>query len=143
MRAMVLGTYRDSDLGHDHPLTALLADLHRDQGGERMTLTGLESEDVVALMEAAAGQELDADGRELADEIARETAGNPFFAGELLRHLSESGAIERQEDGRWRWWGELSELGLPQSVREVDRATGRAPGRRCPHGAQRRRGHRP
>ena len=119
MRAMVLGTYRDSDLGHDHPLTALLADLHRDQGGERMTLTGLESEDVVALMEAAAGQELDADGRELADEIARETAGNPFFAGELLRHLSESGAIERQEDGRWRVVGQLSELGLPRSVREV------------------------
>ena len=119
MRAMVLGTYRDSDLGHDHPLTALLADLHRDQGGERMRLTGLESGDVVALMEAAAGQELDADGRELADEIARETAGNPFFAGELLRHLSESGAIERQEDGRWRVVGELSELGLPRSVREV------------------------
>ena len=119
MRAMVLGTYRDSDLGHDHPLTALLADLHRDQGGERMRLTGLESGDVVALMEAAAGQELDADGRELAGEIARETAGNPFFAGELLRHLSESGAIERQEDGRWRVVGDLSELGLPRSVREV------------------------
>ena len=84
-----------------------------------MKLTGLESEDVLALMEAAAGQELDADGRALAAEIARETAGNPFFAGELLRHLTESGAIEQQEDGRWRVVGDLSELGLPQSVREV------------------------
>ena len=119
MRAMVVGTYRDSDLSRDHPLTALLADLHRDQGGERIKLTGLESEDVLALMEAAAGQELDEDGRALAAEIARETAGNPFFAGELLRHLTESGAIEQQEDGRWRVVGDLSELGLPQSVREV------------------------
>src|SRR5262249_52334180 len=119
MQTMVVGTYRDSDLGPDNPLTALLADLHRDQGGERMELTGLEAADVLELMEAAAGQELEADGRELATEIARETAGNPFFAGELLRHLTESGAIEQGEDGRWRVVGDLSELGLPRSVREV------------------------
>ncbi len=119
MRVMVVGTYRDSDLSRDHPLTALLADLHREQGGERMKLTGLESEDVLALMEALAGQELDEDGRALAAEITRETAGNPFFAGELLRHLTESGAIVQHEDGRWHLVGDLAELGLPQSVREV------------------------
>jgi class 3 adenylate cyclase/tetratricopeptide (TPR) repeat protein len=119
MPVMVVGIYRDSDLSRDHPLTALLADLHRDQGGERMNLTGLESEDVLAFMEALAGQELDEDGRALAVEVTRETAGNPFFAGEVLRHLTESGAIAKQEDGRWRLTGELADLGLPQSVREV------------------------
>ena len=119
MRVMVMGIYRDSDLSRDHPLTALLADLHRDQGGERMKLTGLESDDVLALIEAAAGQELDEDGRALAAEITRETAGNPFFAGELLRHLTESGAIVQEDDGRWRLVGDLAKLGLPQSVREV------------------------
>ncbi len=39
--AMVVGTYRDSDLSRDHPLAALLADLHREQGVERIKLTGL------------------------------------------------------------------------------------------------------
>ena len=43
MRVMVMGIYRDSDLSRDHPLTALLADLHRDQGGERMKLSGIDS----------------------------------------------------------------------------------------------------
>ncbi len=105
-RTMVVGTYRDSDLSRDHPLTALLADLHRDEGGERIRLTGLESADVAVLMEAATGQELDEDGRALAAEIARETAGNPFFAGEILRHLTESGAIAEQQDGRWRMMGD-------------------------------------
>ena len=119
MRVMVVGTYRDSDLSRDHPLTALLADLHREQGVERVKLTGLDSEDVLALMEAAAGQELDEDGRALAAEITRETAGNPFFAGELLRHLTESGAIVQEDGGRWRVVGDLADLGLPQSVREV------------------------
>jgi class 3 adenylate cyclase/tetratricopeptide (TPR) repeat protein len=116
--AMVVGTYRDSELSHDHPLTALLADLHREQGVERLKLTGLLSEDVLALMEAAAGHELDRDGQALAEEITRETAGNPFFAAELLRHLTESGAIV-EEGGRWRLVGHVAELGLPQSVYEV------------------------
>jgi class 3 adenylate cyclase/tetratricopeptide (TPR) repeat protein len=119
MRVMVVGTYRDSDLSRDHPLTPLLADLHREQAGERVRLTGLESDDVLALMAALAGQELDEDARALAQAITRETAGNPFFAGELLRHLIESGAIVRENDGRWRLVGDLDELGLPQSVREV------------------------
>ncbi len=119
MRALVVGTYRDSDLSREHPLTALLADLHREQGVERMKLTGLDSEDVLALMEAAAGHELDDDGRALAREIARETAGNPFYAGEVLRHLTETGALVQEDGGRWRLTGSLAELGLPQSVREV------------------------
>src|SRR5450755_832188 len=82
-------------------------------------LAGLGVEDVVALMEAAAGQQMDEVGRALAEEITLETAGNPFFAGELLLHLTESGAIVQSDDGRWRLAGELSELGLPESVREV------------------------
>ena len=119
MAVMLVGTYRDSELPHDHPLTALLADLHREQGVERMALTGLDFEDVAALMEAAAGHEVDDAGRALAEQITRETAGNPFFVGEVLRHLTESGAIVQQQDGRWRLAGDVADLGLPQSVREV------------------------
>jgi class 3 adenylate cyclase/tetratricopeptide (TPR) repeat protein len=117
--ALLVGTYRDSDLAREHSLTALLADLHREQGVERVKLTGLDSGEVLALMEAGAGHELDRDGRALAEEITRETAGNPFFAGEVLRHLTESGAIVQEQDGRWRLVGNIAELGLPQSVREV------------------------
>jgi class 3 adenylate cyclase/tetratricopeptide (TPR) repeat protein len=119
MRVLVIGTYRDSDLAREHPLAALLADLHRERGVERIKLTGLDREDVLALMEAIAGHELDEDGRALAQAITRESAGNPFFTGELLRHLTESGAIVQEDGGRWRLVGDLAELGLPQSVREV------------------------
>lgn len=119
MAVTVLGTYRDSELPHDHPLLALLADLHKEQGVERMKLSGLGADDVVALMEATAGHELDEQGRVLAEEITRETAGNPFFAGEVLRHLTESGAIVQLPDGRWHLVGDLADLGMPQSVREV------------------------
>jgi class 3 adenylate cyclase/tetratricopeptide (TPR) repeat protein len=119
MRVMVVMIYRETDLSRDHPLVALLADLHRERGGERMKLAGLESADVFALMQCLAGHELGDNGRELAQEITRETAGNPFFAGELLRHLVESGALVHADDGRWRLVGDLSERKSPQSVRQV------------------------
>jgi class 3 adenylate cyclase/tetratricopeptide (TPR) repeat protein len=119
MRVLVIGAYRDSELSPDHPLTTLLADLRREQGVERLQLTGLHFKEVEALIEAVAGHELDEDGRALAAEITRETEGNPFFAGEMLRHLMESGAIVQEQDGRWRLVGNLAELGMPQGVREV------------------------
>jgi class 3 adenylate cyclase/tetratricopeptide (TPR) repeat protein len=118
-RLLVLGTYRDSDLTRRHPLAELLAALRREQGATRIQLAGLEEPEVVALMEAAAGHELDRTGQGLAHEVLRETDGNPFFVAELLRHLAESGALYQGADGRWALRGSLGELGLPQSIREV------------------------
>jgi class 3 adenylate cyclase len=119
MRLLVLGTYRGSDLARGHPLSDLLAQLHSEAGVRRVALAGLDEPDVVALIETAAGHELDEAGRQIARHFARETDGNPFFVAELLRHLIESGEIAQGEDGRWRLEGELRDLGLPQSVREV------------------------
>ena len=93
MRLLAIGTYRDSDMTRSHPLAELLADLHREEGVSRIPLTGLEEEHVIAIMEAAAGHEMDDTGRRLARAIVRETDGNPFYVAELLRHLTESGVL--------------------------------------------------
>ena len=118
-RLLLLGTYRDSDLSGSHPLTGVLADLRREEGVERLTLRGLDQDEVVSLMEAAARHELGATGIALAREIAAETDGNPFFVVEMLRHLLESGALVRAPEGRWELRQQPDALGLPQSVREV------------------------
>ena len=44
-------------------------------------------------MAVAAGHELDADALVLAEEIASETDGNPFFVGEVLRSLVSPGGF--------------------------------------------------
>ncbi len=119
MSLLLLGTYRDSELSRDHPLTGLLADLRAEQGVERISLEGLDEPDVVAMMEAAAGHEMDSLGLKLAHDIAAETSGNPFFVAEMLRHLTESGQLVQGRAGRWELSGGLGNLGLPQSVREV------------------------
>jgi len=118
-RLMVIGAYRESDLTREHPLTELLAELRREHGVERIALKGLDRPDVIAIMEAVAGHDLDETGHALAHEVLGETDGNPFFVAEILRHLDETGALYRGEDGRWTLRGELHEIGLPQSVREV------------------------
>jgi predicted ATPase len=89
---MMIVTYRDSDLTKDHPLTGVLADLRRSDGIERIGLSGLGPDEVAELVAAAAGHTLDADGLALAGGLATETGGNPFFVGEILRNLIESGA---------------------------------------------------
>jgi DNA-binding SARP family transcriptional activator len=116
---LVLGTYRDSDLAPGHPLAGMLADLRRVPGVERIDVGGLGVDEVAELMEDRLGQEVGAAGRRLAEEIADETGGNPFFAGEILSHLRQSGKLARDRNGRWRLPATIADLGVPASVREV------------------------
>ena len=118
-RLMGIGTFRDSEVGSNRALSEALAALRREQGVERLGLTGLGHDDVIQLMETAAGHEMDELGTALAEQIAGETDGNPFFVAEMLRHLIESDTLVRRDDGRWELRAEMDKLGLPQSVREV------------------------
>ena len=119
MRVLVLGTYRDSELSGSHPLADVLAALHRQRGVSRINLTGLDDTEVVALLEAMAGYALDDAGANLAHAVCQETDGNPFFVSEVLRHLSETGAIYQDATGRWTAKDSLDQITLPDSVREV------------------------
>jgi class 3 adenylate cyclase len=119
MRVLVLGTYRDNELPHAHALVETLAALHRQTGVSRIELQGLDDRGVLAFLEAAAGQTLDEAGVGLAQAVYRETDGNPFFVGEVLRHLAETGAIYQDAEGRWVPDATLEQIALPDSVREV------------------------
>jgi len=109
-RMQIIGTYRSTDLDRSHPLAAMLADLHRDGTADRLSLSGLDEDDVTAYV-AEAGY----NDEELARALASVTGGNPFFLIEALRHVDESG-------GRW------DQSTLPQGVREaVSRRLSRLP----------------
>ena len=119
LRLLVLVTYRDSDIGRGHPMSQLLAELRRDDAMERLALSGLDASAVAAFIEAAAGHTLDDEEEQaLPTVVWRETNGNPFFLGEVLRHLSESGAVG-QRGGRWVLNTAVDRLGIPEGVRDV------------------------
>jgi class 3 adenylate cyclase len=117
-KVLLLGTYRRSDLAASHSLADLLADLRREPGVRRLALDGLSEPEIAEMIAAAAGEPLGEEGRGLSRELSRETDGNPYYVAELLRHLAESGAVQ-QESGHWSLRSELSDLELPQSIREV------------------------
>ena len=117
-RLLILGTYRDTELTHDHPLVELVADLRRETRVERLALSGLDGVGVAAIIEHAAGQALDEDGAVLARAIHEETDGNPFFVREVLRHLAETGAVQRGGAG-WVTRMAVDEMGIPEGVRDV------------------------
>ena len=73
----------------------------------------------MALLETNAGHELTEQGLALRDALTAETEGNPFFVGEILRHLAETHALYRDESGWWVTSADLRAEGLPVSVREV------------------------
>ena len=75
MRVLVLGTYRYSELSRSHPLSDTLAALRRQSGFSRIELTGLDDNDVVTYLEAAAGQTLDDAGVGLAHAVYRGPMG--------------------------------------------------------------------
>jgi len=113
-RLCILGTYRESELPAPHPLTELLAELRRERDVLRVSLSGLETTQVQALVETVTTPDVSS---QLAGRMTDSTGGNPFFVGELLRHLRETGALkdlaalhEQRAD---------STLGLPEGVREV------------------------
>lgn len=73
--ALVLVTYRDDELGEDHPLRRALGDLATQRTTRRMRLVPL-SQDAVRTL--AGGREVDI------VELHRITGGNPFYVSEIL-----------------------------------------------------------
>ncbi len=82
---LVLATFRDTDVGPDHPLTPVLADLRRTPGVERLALAGLSVDELSHLLEGQAQT-----ARALAASLHEATEGNPFFVAEVLRDVAES-----------------------------------------------------
>jgi DNA-binding CsgD family transcriptional regulator/tetratricopeptide (TPR) repeat protein len=72
---LVVATYRDDELGPDHPLRSVIGGLAGAPGVDRMRLPALSPD---AVRELAAPHAVDA------DELFRRTGGNPFFVSEAL-----------------------------------------------------------
>jgi tetratricopeptide (TPR) repeat protein len=92
---LVVGTYRDTELEGDDPLSELLADLHRDDLAARLTLTGMSQAEVARLARAVSGEAI-ADER--ARELYRATGGNPLFVRELAGQHEVGAVPERISD---------------------------------------------
>ena len=115
--ALLVATFRDTELPPKHPLREVLAELACERGVGRVVLGGLDEAEVLSLVQHAAALPVGGGGA-LAKALWRETDGNPLFVTEMLRHLVESGAVS--DVGQLRLsTGNLEGVGVPESVRVV------------------------
>ena len=104
---LLIGTYRDVELGRHHPLSRVLGELSGLDRCCRVVLRGLGEEEIASYVERSAGT---AAPPELVSEVHRQTEGNPFFVGEVVRLLASEGALDGAGGDR---------LLIPQGVRDV------------------------
>ena len=101
---MIIGCYRDTEVGPGHPLRALLGEVGRSR--ELIELPGLDRGGVARLIAQVGGAD---PGPDLVKQVFARTAGNPFFVREVTRLLASRGDLDRV-DGR---------AGVPEGVRQV------------------------
>jgi len=109
-RLLVIATYRDQDYGREHPLADALGELTRAAVTRCIPLAGLREQDVARYIEMTAGLDPPA---ALVGTVHRETEGNPFFLGEVVRLLIAEGRLAGAEP-REGW-----SLRVPQGARAV------------------------
>jgi class 3 adenylate cyclase/tetratricopeptide (TPR) repeat protein/DNA polymerase III delta prime subunit len=109
-KLLVVGTYRDVELGRQHPLSQALADLSREGLVDRISMRGLSEAEVERFVEVTASIK---PPHSLVKAIYEETEGNPFFMSEIVSLLaSEVTLDDPAELARWT-------VTIPQGVREV------------------------
>ncbi len=108
---LVLGAYRETELSGNHPLFEAVGELVRVEVTNRIPLSGLNEGEVTRYLEMAAGGNAPA---KLAAAVHKQTDGNPFFVGEVVRLLITEGFRSGSADSQ-----AAGEMPIPPGVREA------------------------
>ena len=114
MPLLIVATYRSTEAGGSEQVVSSIASLERDLPLERISLSGLADDEVAQLIRALDGRP---SSLPLGTAMRQDTAGNPLFVGQLLRHLDESGVLV-ERDGELTLRAE-KRIGVPESAREL------------------------
>lgn len=111
---LIVATYRTTEGGGTEQVVSSVASLARELPLERVPLGGLADEDVAELIRALVGRP---SSLPLGSAMRHDTAGNPLFVSQLLRHLDECGVLV-ERDGELTLMAQGG-IGVPESVREL------------------------
>lgn len=109
-RLLLLGTYRETELSRQHPLSETLAELTRYPAFRRLRLTGLSRDETEQFLMTACGAIPSAAA---VATLHERTEGHPLFLVETVRYLLAEGRARTALDQA----GALT--GIPAGVREI------------------------
>lgn len=101
---LVLGAYRDNEVGPGHPVTGMLQRLaERDRKPPNLELRPLGEAALIALVGDTVQRHGD-EAAKLARMVHEKTGGNPFFVRRFLTELHRKGHLRFEHgSGRWVW----------------------------------------
>ena len=114
-RLLMLATYRTTEIPGTEHVVRSLTDLAREVPCDRIALAGLGDAEVAEMIGALVGRR---SSLPLGVAMHRDTAGNPLFVGQLLRHLEATGVLG-ERDGELILSASDEGLGVPDSVKEL------------------------
>jgi DNA-binding CsgD family transcriptional regulator len=106
---MILGTYRDAEVGRDHPLADALAQASRHVPLQRLKLGGFSAPESIEFI----GSIADGLSPQFASMLHERTDGHPLFLAEMARYLLETCGSARLSYDR------MALARLPAGAREV------------------------
>jgi tetratricopeptide (TPR) repeat protein len=118
---LILATVCCTEVRPTDDVLGILAGLRRTSGLERIEVGALTGDEVVGVLASMAGHRLGKFGAGFAEQLRKETAGNPFFLTEIARHLGDAGVLEPDE-GPSDAIPTVPRINVPECVREVVQA---------------------
>ncbi len=116
---LLIGAYRDNEVGPDHPLTAKLQAIEK--AGTRIQeikLSPLTLADMTKMIMDTLRCEPER-ASQLAELVHTKTAGNPFFTIQFLTTLAQEGLFSHDQ-GRWSWdLGQIQAMGYTDNVADL------------------------
>ncbi len=118
---MLVGAYRNNEVGPSHPLTGMIEELRATTVTliAEQTLLPLREEHVVELITDTCGGITGADA--LGHLVYRKAEGNPFYTRQLLKSMVDAGQLYYDNEfDAWRWnLGRHEELTVAENVVEL------------------------
>jgi ABC-type transport system substrate-binding protein len=116
---LIVGSYRQTETDKRHPLIRMLDSFADDPRFVSLTLGPFSPSEHRSFVEALVGAPKVSDA--LAERLREATEGNPFFTKELVRSLTESGGITRDDTGAWSFSkeAEISADALPATIQQA------------------------
>ena len=110
MPLLVVATYRDSEVDLTRGLSRTLDQAHRTGFNQLIALEGLPLNELGQLIGRLSGR---VPSPQVVQEFMGETAGNPFFVGELFRHLEAENRLY-DDAGDFRKGFKVAEAEVPR-----------------------------
>jgi predicted ATPase/GAF domain-containing protein len=117
---LLIGAYRDNEVGASHPLMELIGSLGENGAGSRiLKLENLQQQQVETFLSDTLRSQKGVG--ELSGALGDKTQGNPFFLRRLLSSLAEEGLVRHDSDaGSWKWdIGEIRAAAIADNVADL------------------------